>query len=688
MLKSLLLTLFGICAATTASYALEDGDYVYTRDARYQVSLESTNHVVNGYFTDTDVTSSTFGWTASDGSTLNTSYIGVEPSSGPNGENMLLSSSVNSDLYQAVPFSGGRRYIIQYTAKAASGLVTVYGSSSANNLINIYAVKDAAGDLDDDNNYQQISGYNAIGTSWTDVTYAFTDESGEDGYLVFKIGSLEEGTYIGNFEVRECDAISDDREISDFLETGRFLVDSGYFTEDTGGFVEAFEEVYAAFNEAPEAFDNIDDASSMIDQLGELQDAWFAENTTDVSSLFTSFNTSSWSKFNPNSGKSSYGSWTLEGCDSRWAHTSDADLARSEYPGGGTYTLVEGKAYLSKSGLPAGNYLFSIDSYAVAYISANGYDSATDNYVPDYNEYATGAYVFFGSDTLFIDSLNNYSAETYYIFHNLEDGEKLVAGIYFPGFTAGGVFYFGAASLNYMGILSDEDLGVEDEEYVIAYDETLLLDASTTYTAGETIESEHMSITFGNGDTFTTKTYSTFPEPFYAYVTGTANPKGGDDSSTAYSVSNMTVPNTGCYFIVKSSVPGTLRAGVIINNGKSFYVTKSDGTLITDKTLRDGSGTKVTLDDNYQLDSKLYGEVYFDIEADESYYIFVTGSKISFAGCTLAYLTEGEEDDSDGISTIKASESEDAPLYNLAGQKVGETFKGLVIQNGKKRINK
>ena len=40
----------------------------------------------------------------------------------------------------------------------------------------------------------------------------------------------------------------------------------------------------------------------------------------------------------------------------------------------------------------------------------------------------------------------------------------------------------------------------------------------------------------------------------------------------------------------------------------------------------------------------------------------------------------------DGINRLKASEDADGPVYNLAGQKVGASYKGIVIQNGKKRI--
>ena len=42
-----------------------------------------------------------------------------------------------------------------------------------------------------------------------------------------------------------------------------------------------------------------------------------------------------------------------------------------------------------------------------------------------------------------------------------------------------------------------------------------------------------------------------------------------------------------------------------------------------------------------------------------------------------------------GIQNVKnAAEAEDGAIYNLAGQKVDAAFKGLVIKNGKKFVNK
>ena len=54
---------------------------------------------------------------------------------------------------------------------------------------------------------------------------------------------------------------------------------------------------------------------------------------------------------------------------------------------------------------------------------------------------------------------------------------------------------------------------------------------------------------------------------------------------------------------------------------------------------------------------------------------------------TLVVAQDGSGDT--GISTMKADKNNaNAPMDNLAGQKVAKDFKGIVIQNGKKMVVK
>ena len=41
-----------------------------------------------------------------------------------------------------------------------------------------------------------------------------------------------------------------------------------------------------------------------------------------------------------------------------------------------------------------------------------------------------------------------------------------------------------------------------------------------------------------------------------------------------------------------------------------------------------------------------------------------------------------------GISSVSAETVDNAPAYNLAGQKVSDSFKGIVIKNGRKVVVK
>jgi len=76
------------------------------------------------------------------------------------------------------------------------------------------------------------------------------------------------------------------------------------------------------------------------------------------------------------------------------------------------------------------------------------------------------------------------------------------------------------------------------------------------------------------------------------------------------------------------------------------------------------------------------GYIDFDVEAGKTYWLFNPKSQIGIYGF---YFAPGEET---SINTVKAVENTDAPIYNLSGQRVTKDYKGVVIQNGKKVVNK
>ena len=513
MNKKLLSMCAGLLLIGSQAFAYEAGDYVYTRTARFQIGAEAENLVVNGDFSETDYTSSSFGWTDTDGANLGT-YMTIEPSAGPNGENVIYSVSTSGSMMQAVPFSTGKQYVITMQVKGPDAAVTYYGSSSSSNFIDVYAVKDAAGDQDDDNNYQAIASYDAIFTTWNEISFSFADESGEDGYIVILVKSLTAETLIGNFEVWEATQVGDDREVRTLLEDSQMLIESGQFPNDDNGFAEAVEEIYYLTLEDETAWDDLDNTTSLVDELTDMREIWYDENSSSMEDYFSKFDPYSMSKWNPGSDGSSYcGDWVLTGANSaRWGHSSGAYYIRYEYSA--AYTLGWGQATLTQTDMPAGTYLFALNLYTTKY--ERGYDYAGSNsyYIPNYSNFITGGYIFFNNDTTFIDTLDNYSGKDYFVIGTLEEGDTLQAGAYFPGFdSGGGVFRVGYPVMRLIGVTAEDAANQVYLESIATQQAALLAQI-------EAATAELNTLPWGNDTLQTTiTTYTAYYNTSLLYVT-------------------------------------------------------------------------------------------------------------------------------------------------------------------------
>ena len=176
---------------------------------------------------------------------------------------------------------------------------------------------------------------------------------------------------------------------------------------------------------------------------------------------------------------------------------------------------------------------------------------------------------------------------------------------------------------------------------------------------------------------------------FVAGVSGGQNPKDGGYGSDGKSAGNgykpetKNLPNAGVYYIVKASQAGAFELAVKVGSGKNFYICDAaDGSALANTDIKGvAEGGDLTLDDSYLWSGDGEMLVTFNAEANKSYYIFCTGSKLTFFGYTFTSAT--------GIESVKASvNTANGETYNLAGQKVDASAKGLVIKNGKKMIQK
>ena len=208
--------------------------------------------------------------------------------------------------------------------------------------------------------------------------------------------------------------------------------------------------------------------------------------------------------------------------------------------------------------------------------------------------------------------------------------------------------------------------------------ETALFENGGTYNNGYTLSSANAKVVLGNDRT--TKPYDlklasckAYLAPLFGqivqvqnedtgemedktrvvYVVGNQNPKDGEldgdkSAGSGYKPESGNLPQSGTYYMFTPTKAGHVCVFVVLNSGKNFYVVKaSDGTNlpVSDITIKaDGEEpTVVAMNDDFTIDEKCTGTVEFDVVANETYYIFCTGSKLSFGGYVFTVTDEGGE---------------------------------------------
>lgn len=157
-------------------------------------------------------------------------------------------------------------------------------------------------------------------------------------------------------------------------------------------------------------------------------------------------------------------------------------------------------------------------------------------------------------------------------------------------------------------------------------------------------------------------------------------------------------PSKGAFTSIKISQAGSLKIGVRIpkagKNRKVYFVKQSDGTILAqDQYNAEGydnnNGNEYTVHTTTDyvvatdVNNQFIGYINVTLPVNETYVMFSPDTQIGIYGFQF---TPGG---STNIETVKNKVwNPNAPMYNLSGQKVDKSYKGIVIQNGRKFVNK
>ena len=147
--------------------------------------------------------------------------------------------------------------------------------------------------------------------------------------------------------------------------------------------------------------------------------------------------------------------------------------------------------------------------------------------------------------------------------------------------------------------------------------------------------------------------------------------KTGGKSTTQKNYLTLTVPSDGTLKVYA-------RTGKNSDTKRNIILTQ-DGTQLIDKILLESEAVKATVEGETEQKS-VYPAVSVAVKKGDVVITYPTNS-VNIYGIELATAT--------GVSSVSVAEAKaKTATFNLAGQQVSESFKGIVVKNGKKYLNK
>lgn len=144
---------------------------------------------------------------------------------------------------------------------------------------------------------------------------------------------------------------------------------------------------------------------------------------------------------------------------------------------------------------------------------------------------------------------------------------------------------------------------------------------------------------------------------------------------------------TGCVYKLETAKAGSVTVGVQLNGDKGFHILDAAFAEVTPvsynlPSAKDGDSQTFAQNEKGEniVSAKSNGVVKINVAEGGTYYILAAGTKLGFYGFKYEVGT------STGISSIEATSAQNGKTYNLAGQQVSDSYKGLVIKKGKKYV--
>lgn len=125
-----------------------------------------------------------------------------------------------------------------------------------------------------------------------------------------------------------------------------------------------------------------------------------------------------------------------------------------------------------------------------------------------------------------------------------------------------------------------------------------------------------------------------------------------------------------------------------MNATKGFHILDADFAEVAPASYnlpaaKDGASQEFTQNEKGEniIAVKSNGTVTFSVAEGGTYYVLAAGTKMGFYGFKYEVGT------STGISSVNAAAAKkNGKTYNMAGQEVSSSAKGIVIKNGKKYV--